>query len=387
MKRVGWLIGLIGMLAASACQPAPPAPAAAPTAASAPAASAPTASAPAAAPAASQATTLAAKPAPLSPPVTLRMGQLRSGSDLPIFFGLERGYFQEEGLDLQLEDFQTSAQMTPLIATGQLDIGLGGVNAGFFNSVAQGIPLKIVANQTLEGPEAKSCTWMARAELLNSGAVKEARDLKGLNFGLGSVGSVIDVELDRILNDGGLTRDDITIKQVAYPDQIAAFANASIDIAYVFEPTRTRLLEQGLTGVWRTCSQVYPNHESTVLVFGPSMDSKQEAGRRFLVAYLRGMRVNKEEMLDKRDPQGVELAVKWTAIKDPALWQKMELQRGNPDGYNTRASLEYDLNWFANNGFVEKPPRLDDMLDQSYVDYAIARLGRYKPGCGAAPCP
>src|SRR5262249_8507186 len=154
-----------------------------------------------------------------------------------------------------------------------------------------------------------------------------------------------------------------------------------IDIAYVFEPTRVRLLEQGLTGVWRTCSQVYPNHESTVLLFGPSMDSQQEAGRRFLVAYLRGMRVNKEEMLAKRDPQGVELAVKWTAIKAPALWQKMELQRGNPDGYNTRASLEYDLNWFANNGFVEKPPRLDDILDQSYVDYAIARLGRYKPGC------
>ena len=65
----------------------------------------------------------------------------------------------------------------------------------------------------------------------------------------------------------------------------------------------------------------------------------------------------------------------------------MELQQGNPDGYNYRPSLEYDLAWFAAHGLLQSPPRLDDVLDQSYVDYAIARLGRYRPGCGADPCP
>jgi NitT/TauT family transport system substrate-binding protein len=139
--------------------------------------------------------------------------------------------------------------------------------------------------------------------------------------------------------------------------------------------------------VWKTSGEVYPNHESVVLVFGPSMDSKQEAGRRFMVGYLRGVREHKEDGLERRDPRIVEIATQRTSIKDPELWQKMELQKANPDGYNLRASLEYDLQWFVANGFVPRAPRLDDVLDQSYVDYAISRLGRYKQGCGPNPCP
>jgi NitT/TauT family transport system substrate-binding protein len=139
--------------------------------------------------------------------------------------------------------------------------------------------------------------------------------------------------------------------------------------------------------VWRNSGELYPNHESSVLIFGPSMEGKREAGRRFLVGYLRGAREFKEQGLDRREPQIVDLAVKWTTIKDAALWQKMALQQGNPDGYNYRASLEHDLAWFAAHGLVQNPPRLDDVLDQSYVDYAIGRLGRYRPGCGPNPCP
>ena len=168
--------------------------------------------------------------------------------------------------------------------------------------------------------------------------------------------------------------------------QIAAFANQSIDLAYVFEPFLTRVLDQDLARMWWTSADVYPNHESTVLFYGPSMVEKREPGQRFMVAFLRGVREVQEQLIDTRDPAAIEAAVRWSNIKDPALWRKMELQQRNPDGYNYRASLEYDLSWLAANGYVQRAPRLDDMLDQSYVDYAIARLGRYRPGCGANPC-
>ena len=64
----------------------------------------------------------------------------------------------------------------------------------------------------------------------------------------------------------------------------------------------------------------------------------------------------------------------------------MELQWANPDGYNYPDRLERALRWFTDHGFVQRPPRLDGAIDQSYVDYAIGRLGRYRAGCGANPC-
>src|SRR5947209_1510808 len=61
-----------------------------------------------ASPAASAATTSAAAPAaapaapsgPLNPPVAVRFGDLPSTSNAAIYIAMERGYFQEEGLNV-----------------------------------------------------------------------------------------------------------------------------------------------------------------------------------------------------------------------------------------------------------------------------------------------
>jgi threonine dehydrogenase-like Zn-dependent dehydrogenase/ABC-type nitrate/sulfonate/bicarbonate transport system substrate-binding protein len=323
MRTAGSLATLLAILIV-ACQPAAGAPAHAPASQTASEASAgrqnTTSPSSAPTPVASRVPASAA-PAPLQPPVMLSVGSLGSGGDLPFYVALEQGYFQEEGLQINVVDFRNSTEMTPPLAAGQLDIGLGGVNAALFNSVTQGISLKIVANNVYTD---KSAGWMVRADLLDSRQVTGAQDLKGLVFGLGSTGSIIDVELDRILEEGKITRDDIELRQVAYPDQVVAFANKFIDVAYVFEPTRTRLIDQGLARVWKSSGEIYPNHESVVLVYGPSMDSKQEAGRRFMYGYLRGIREHKEQGLERRDPQIIRIATERTSIKDPELWQKGE---------------------------------------------------------------
>ena len=305
---------------------------------------------------------------------------------MAIALAMDRGYFREEGLELEITRFPTASEMTAPLAAGQLDIGLGGISAGLFNSMAQGLPLKIVADRVANMPDSQSTVWMVRGELLDKGLVGEARDLRGLTIALGGAGTIVQVELERILQMGGLTADDVIVQQIPYPDQIAAFANQRIDVAYVFEPFRTRLLEQGTARVWRTAHEIIPYHESTVVVFGPSMGHKREAGERWMVANLRGVREGLELIVERRDPQAIAIAAEYSTIKDPALWQKMDIQRSNPDGYNYPDSIRLDLNWFVANGLVTKPIDVDSVLDQSYVDYAIARLGPYRPGCGPNIC-
>jgi NitT/TauT family transport system substrate-binding protein len=331
----------------------------------------------AAAPSAGAAT--AAREAPLNPPVTLNMGVLRSGSEIGYYVAFERGYFTEEGLNLELHDFTTAADQIPALAAGQLDVGNGGVNSGLFNALAQGIPLKIVADQVVNAPESRATVWMVRSELLDSGRFKTAADMKGLTVGLGGSNTVIDVELDQILKEGGLTRADIETKLVPYPDQIAAFANGSIDVSYVFEPSQTRMKEQGTARVWKTAGEVIPYHEPAVVMFGPTMyqPDKLEAGKRFIAAYLRGVREARKEIVEGRTDAGFALLAKWTAVKDPDLWRKMELQYTNPDCHNYPESINRDLQWFVDAGIVK--PLSGSPIDSSYCDYALARLGKYQP--------
>src|SRR5262249_43916231 len=144
-----------------------------------------------------------------------------------------------------------------------------------------------------------SASWMIRGAIADQ--VKTAKDLKGKVFGLGSTASTIDVELDKILEDGGLTRNDVQIKMVGYGDQIAAFANGGVDVTYSFEPTVTNLLAQNLAKVWKTSGDIVPNHETTVMLYGSAMSgAKLEAGKRFMVGYLRGTRDSFKDLSDPK---------------------------------------------------------------------------------------
>ena len=65
------------------------------------------------------------QPTPLTPPVTLKVGTINATADAAIFIAMEKGYFRDEGIEIELQEFATSALMIPPLATGQLDIATG----------------------------------------------------------------------------------------------------------------------------------------------------------------------------------------------------------------------------------------------------------------------
>jgi NitT/TauT family transport system substrate-binding protein len=292
---------------------------------------------------------------------------------------MARGYFKEQGVDLQILDFTTGVQMIPPLATGELDIGSGGISVALFQAIVRGIPLKIVADQGVNSPESRSTGWVIRKELMDSGRIRSEADFRGLRVALGGNGTIVDPELDELLRRGGLTRADIEELLIPYPDQLAAFANGAADLAYSFEPTRLRMLEAGVGVMWKYSGEVIENHESTIIMYGPSMATKRDAGRGFIVAYLKGIRDVHREVHERGATSDVMLdyLVQETSIKDRELWRRMNLQWTNPDGYNYPGSIERDVKWFVDNGYLERPVPMSEALDQSYVDYAIQQLGRY----------
>src|SRR5262249_50613170 len=109
MQSWMWYVAFVLLLALVACAPAGPPEKPA------------TANPPAAAP---QATT--APP----PPVTVRIGWRSAAiSDGAILLALERGYFKEQGIDLEFTSIAfTPAMMAPL-AQNQIEVATGGINA------------------------------------------------------------------------------------------------------------------------------------------------------------------------------------------------------------------------------------------------------------------
>src|SRR5258708_471995 len=57
------------------------------------------------------------------------------------YLALDRGYFRDAGLDVTIERIDSLSKAVAFMATNQVQAGQGGISAGFFNAVAEGLPL------------------------------------------------------------------------------------------------------------------------------------------------------------------------------------------------------------------------------------------------------
>src|SRR5262249_60084734 len=111
-----WLaLALLGGLVLGACQASAAAPAA-----KSPAAPAAPAAAPTRAPAAEAPIT-----APVAEPLKVRWGGQRTLTDAAAFVALDRGYFREEGIDLDYVNFGSASEIVPAVGPDQRDGGGG----------------------------------------------------------------------------------------------------------------------------------------------------------------------------------------------------------------------------------------------------------------------
>src|SRR4051794_36285739 len=78
---------------------------------------------------------------------TVKVASAGIASDIGFFIADKKGYFRDEGLDVQLTQMANSPQMIAPLGMGQLDVGAGTVAAGLYNAVSQNIAIRVVADK------------------------------------------------------------------------------------------------------------------------------------------------------------------------------------------------------------------------------------------------
>src|SRR4051794_17695746 len=73
--------------------------------------------------------TAAARPANPPPLIPVKVSDIPNVSNAGVYIALDRGYFREAGLDVSLEIFDVTERAIPALATNQVDVGAGGINA------------------------------------------------------------------------------------------------------------------------------------------------------------------------------------------------------------------------------------------------------------------
>jgi len=180
---------------------------------------------------------------------TVRVGHLPSALFAPLYVADAKGYFEEEGITLELTPLKSGQDGVPMLSNDQLDVMVAGFSAGMFNALEQGVAFKIVGSMGISpgDPENSPTALEVRQDLLEDGTVSEVADLKGRTIGVaGGPGATGGYLLAAMLEEGGLTLNDVEVSNLATPDQEPALTNGSVDAATPSAPFSSSIEEAGI---------------------------------------------------------------------------------------------------------------------------------------------
>ena len=372
-----WIAGC-----ASAVQPTPTTTSKGPAAEATKPAAQPTSAAPEAKPATPAASAPAqgqpaAKPAGEAPQqqAKISFGMIAHVATSPTYVALEKGYMKEQGIDLSVNTFPDTVQVMTLIATGKIQLGQVTLGAAALNSFARKTDMVIIASANQDPPGPSLTTPVViRKDLIDSGQVKTVADLKGKKIALNGKGTVMEWEMGKMLENGGLKIEDVDVPIMPWPDMIPALSNKAIDGGMIAEPLATQAVAKGV-GV------KFENYRLPAAQLGTIMANKVWAKenpqlvRNFLVAYLKAVReMNNGKMKD--DPKTLEIISSFTKTPVTTLKEMPALHWDN-NGRVVKESILDIQKFMIDRKSVQytDPMPISDLVDESYLDQALAVIG------------
>jgi ABC-type nitrate/sulfonate/bicarbonate transport system substrate-binding protein len=382
-------LGLLVLLACAAPREAPRSAPAAPQAAApagsggAPAAAAPGGGSAPAAPAstAGGAGGLPPIPAaiaiPAGAPTMLKVGMNIGASDAGFFLAMDKGYFAEQGIDIDILR-GSGPEFVPPLATGEMDVIGPAVSAALLNAMARDIPMRIVADKGSDPPGFSYQVMALRKDLWDSGQVRDWGDLRGRRLAAASSISSVHYLFSLGLNSAGLTLADVESLAMPYPDMNAAFANGQIDMASFWEPLLTVGIENGWVYRWKPVDEFDPGHQSGILIYGKNfLVDKPDLGYRFMKAYMQAVRVYNDAYRKQVGRDEVNAIISKHTNVRVDLVDRMVPAGLNPDGCPNVENLTKQVAWFRREGHLQRDLEMDFVVDTRFCERATQELGRY----------
>ena len=316
---------------------------------------------------------------------TVTIATVLSVPSVANFWAEKKGYFRDAGVTVRIEPIDTLSKAISLLATNQIQLAQGGINAGFFNAVAQGLPVTLALES---GSTPVWHNFLVRADLKD--AIRTPRDLKGRNVAVSGVGALSVYELGAVLETVGMSLADVNVKPLAFPQMSAALSSKALDVALMVAPFSDAAVSSGVAAPWIDPEQGYIKAlPMTSLAYIASADwignnraeaaavvkALVRAGRDYCDAYHHGP--NRAETLDMMVANGIG--------KDRATLDAMSWQAREPDGNVNHAGLADIARIFKKEGFLEKDPPADKLVDDALAADAARALGPFKPVNAASP--
>lgn len=306
----------------------------------------------------------------------VKMGHVPSFVYGAIYVGVDRGYFAERGLDVEMV-ITRGGDSAFQVAGGTLQFAGGSPDSAFFNGLKRGLPLVSITSLALNPMDKSTTPLMVRKDLKDSGAVSKVADLKGRKVGNLVPGGITEYLLALNLKVGGLTIDDIdVISPLGFPQMADALSTKAVDAALMAEPFATLAMRKHVAAIlenkadlgeqilWIQTNKDFANAHPNIVT-------------NFLVGYLKAARDLGTEGFT--GPHILKIIEKYTRLPE-AIIKAAVTPTIPPNGrYNLKSIMDQQRYHLSRGRLTYTDPfPAKAFIDSSYQDRAVDFLGPFK---------
>ena len=275
---------------------------------------------------------------------TLKIGLMPDIDSIPFIIAQEKGYFKEEGVNVELQQFKSAMDRDSALQSGNLDGGVSDMlAAGFVKS--GGFDVKITSSTN-----GNYCLIAGTANNAQSIA-----DMKGQNISV-SKNTIIEFVLDQMLAQNNMSENDINktvIPQI--PTRLEMLQNGKLDAAVLPEPMGSIAVKNGSHQI--ASSEDMKINPGVMVFTNDSVKNKADAIKAMYRAYNKAIdylnNTPQEEYIDMViEKAGLPPTTK-DALKMPK-YQKAVLPE--------KSDWEKSIKWLNDKGLVKEMYSYDDMV-------------------------
>jgi NitT/TauT family transport system substrate-binding protein len=305
----------------------------------------------------------------------IAIGVLRLVSSGPVFIALDKGYFAAEGLEPTLKFFDAAQPVSLAIVSADIDVGVTGLTAGFFNLAGKGA-LKIIAAQSREEPGYHLIAYLA-GNRAYEGGLRALADLPGHSVALTQIGSTFHYSLGLLADRLGFDLARLRLVPLqSIANMVSALAGGQVDAALVPATAALPMVERGEARLLGWVGDETPWQLGAIFTAPKTIAERRALLEKFLRAYKKGAQDFHDAFLTKsaegRPVEGADAAA-YLAIFAKYTGQPIDqLRLGipyiDPQGRLLVRDIHHQVAWYQAQGLVDKSVDAATVLDLSFIN-------------------
>lgn len=285
---------------------------------------------------------------------TVNVGVIPIADIAPLHLGVQQGFFEERGLEVETQQAQGGAAIVPGVASGEFQFGFSNV-VSLMLARDKDLPIQLVANgNNSTGNPGEDFSAVVVPE---DSSIEGPTDLQGKKVAVNTLQNIGPVSINNAIREAGgdPSENPVNYTEMALPDMQPALEQGNIDAAWVVEPFTTISLQAGAEPVLWNMAELGDN----TMIAG-YFTSKQYAQQNpevvesFRAAMNESLQYAQQNRAEARD-----IITEYTEI-EPEVVEEMMLPAWSSQ--INRESLQQWSEMTNRDGFIEEPVDLDALL-------------------------